>query len=119
MNISFEDGTSLRSRGRLNLTSMDYLQSIRLEYHCEWPIEILIDEQTVQRKYNRVFKLLVRIKYAKYLMEKRDYHLREPNLLRRTSSYTYAKNFAAELEDMGARERLLLQNQVMLGQLMH
>ena len=52
-------------------------------------------------------------------MEKRDYHIREPNLLRKTSSYTYAKKYKDEIDNMGVRDRLMLQNQIMLGQLMH
>lgn len=59
------------------------------------------------------------IKYAKYLMEKKDYHIREPNLLKTTSSYKYAKNYENMIDEMGARERVALENKIMLGQLMH
>ena len=77
-------------------------------YNCEWPVEVVIDKLTIMNKYNRILKLLVRIKFAKYLMQKRDYHIREPNLLKTTKHYTYAKNYEQEIEDMGARERLAL-----------
>jgi len=119
MNVQFEDGQNMRSRARLNQSSLEYLQSIRVAYNCEWPVEIIIDKQTVHRKYNRIFKLLVHIKYAKYLMQKRDFHFKQPNLLRKSKSYSYSKNYEREIEEMGARERLHLQNQLMLGQLVH
>lgn len=41
-------------------------------------------------------------------MEKRDYHIKEPNLLRKTSSYTFAKNYKNEIDEMGVRDRLML-----------
>lgn len=80
----------------------DFLSSIRISYNCEWPVEIIIDNGTILRRYNRVFRLLMHVKYARFLMEKRDYHLREINLLRMTSSYTFAKaNYSSEIEEMG------------------
>ena len=112
MSVSFDNKKALKE-------GIDCLYSIKVEYNCEWPVEIIIDRQTILRKYNRVFRLLVHIKYAKYLMEKRDYHIKQPNLLRKTSSYTYAKNFRQQIEDMGAKDSLLLQRQIMLGKLLH
>lgn len=106
MNVNFE-----KNLGKL-------LQGILIGYDCEWPIEIVVDKQTIQKNYNKVFRLLVKIKYAKYLMEKRDYHIKQPNLLKKTNSYTYArKNYQQEIDEMGARDRLLLEHQIMLGQL--
>jgi ribosomal protein S17 len=79
MNVTFE-----RSQGQL-------LQGIMISYDCEWPIEIVVDKQTIYKGYNKVFRLLVKIKYAKYLMEKREYHIKHPNLLKKTNSYSYAR----------------------------
>jgi hypothetical protein len=116
MNISFESSTAPQGGGKvLGRSAADSLQSIRVAYNCEWPVEIVIDKQTILRNYNRVFKLLVRVKYAKYLMEKKDYHLKEPNLLKTTSSYTYSKNYRKKIEEMGALERVILENKIMLG----
>lgn len=107
MNVTFEDSRKIPTAQR---NSSDCLYNIKVDYNCEWPIEIVIDKLTISRKYNRVFKLLVQIKYAKFIMEKRDYHIKEPNLLRKTSSYTYAKNYRDEIDNMGVRDQLLLQN---------
>lgn len=53
-------------------------------------------------------------------MQKRDFHFKQPNLLKKNvRCYSMAKNYQNEIDDMGARERLYLQNQMMLGQLMH
>jgi hypothetical protein len=116
MNISFEASNGPQGVGKVIVRSAaDCLQSIRVSYNCEWPVEIVIDKQTILRNYNRVFKLLVRVKYAKYLMEKKDYHVREPNLLKTTSSYTYSKNYQKKIEEMGALERVVLENKILLG----
>lgn len=112
MNVQFDDSSQPRI---IKKSSKEYLQSLKVGYDCDWPIEIVIDRLTVQKKYNKVFKLLVHIKYAKYLMEKKDYHIREPNLLKTTSSYTYAKNYENMIDEMGARERVALENKIMLG----
>lgn len=126
MNVEVEDGlgtgagaNGVQRKSKLHARSSDFLQSIKVVYNCEWPVEVVIDKLTIVHKYNRIFKLLIHIKFAKYLMQKRDYHIREPNLLKTTKHYTYAKNYSQEIEEMGARERLTLQNKVMLGQLMH
>jgi hypothetical protein len=83
MTVSFDDKRNIKN-------GIDCLTNIRVEYNCEWPIEIIVDRLTISKKYNKIFRLLVRVKYAKYLMEKRDYHMKQPNLLRKTSSYSYA-----------------------------
>jgi hypothetical protein len=49
-----------------------------------------------------VFKLLLQVKYARFLLEKRDFHIRRINLLRKTSSNSYAARFKDEIEDLGA-----------------
>ena len=102
MTVSFDDKRNIKD-------GIDCLTSIRVEYNCEWPIEIIVDRMTIQKKYNRVFRLLVHVKYAKYLMEKRDYHMKQPNLLRKTSSYTFSQKYRQEIEEMGVKDQLLLQ----------
>ena len=96
-------------------SAADCLQSIRVSYNCEWPVEIVIDKQTILRNYNRVFKLLTRVRFAKYLMEKKDFHIKMPNLLKTTSSYTYSKNYKKKIDEMSALERVTLENKIMLG----
>ena len=64
-----------------------------------------------------VFRLLIQIKYAKFIMEKRDYHIKKPNLLRFSNAYSFGKQYLEQMEDMGVREQLLIENQVMLGRL--
>jgi hypothetical protein len=44
---------------RVVRSSADILRTLKIEYACEWPLEIVIDKQTIIRKYNLVFKLLV------------------------------------------------------------
>ena len=79
-----------------------------------------MDKHTITKRYDRIFKLLIYIKYAKYLIEKRDFHMTSPNLLRKTKSYSdYKEKYEYKIEEMGARERLLHQNQIMLGKLIH
>ena len=107
MNVNFDNS---RKGKIVHKTATDCLDSINIHYNCEWPIEIIIDKLTISRQYNRIFQLLVQIKYAKFIMEKRDYHIKEPNLLRKTSSYTYATNYKSEIDEMGVRDRLMLQN---------
>jgi hypothetical protein len=50
-------------------------------------------------------------------MEKRDYHIKRPNLLRYSHSYSFGRAFQAKMDDMGARERLGIENELMLGRL--
>ena len=83
--------------------STDILRMLKIEYSCEWPLEIIIDKQNVIKKYNIILKLLLQIKYAKFIMEKRDYHIKKPNLLRNSSSYSFGRKKQIEMEDMGAR----------------
>jgi hypothetical protein len=79
-----------------------------------------LDKHTITKRYDRIFKLLIYIKFAKYQIEKRDFHMKHPNLLRKTKSYIdYKEKYEQKIEDMGARERLFNQNQVMLGVLIH
>lgn len=87
-------------------SSTDVLRLLKIEYASEWPLEIVIDSQTIMKKYNLVFRLLLQIKYAKFVMEKRDYHLKKPNLLRYSSSYSKGRAMQQKLDDISARERL-------------
>ena len=53
-------------------------------------------------------------------MQKRDFHLTEPNLLRKsTKTYSYAKVYQNEIDEMGAREQLVHENKILLGALIH
>ena len=95
----------------------DALKNIILDYTCEWPLEIIIDKQESVKKYNKIFSLLATIKYARFIMEKRDFHIKKPNLLRNSTSYSAGKKVQSQLDDMGVEERLLIENELMLGQL--
>lgn len=48
-------------------------------------------------------------------MEKKDFHIKMPNLLKTTSSYTYSKNYKKKIDEMSALERVTLENKIMLG----
>jgi hypothetical protein len=91
---------------------------LKIEYNCEWPLEIVLDKLTIGKKYNSVFKLLLQVKYAKFIMEKRDYHIKKPNLLRFSTCYSFGHKYQEQMEELGARDRLLLENQLMLGRLL-
>lgn len=56
MNVNFEETRKAPAGER---AAADCLYSIKVDYNCEWPVEIVIDKLTIARKYNRVFKLLV------------------------------------------------------------
>lgn len=62
---------------------------------------------------------MTRVRYAKYLMEKKDFHIKMPNLLKTTSSYTLSKIYKKKIDEMSALQRVILENKVMLGQLLH
>lgn len=62
---------------------------------------------------------MTRVRYAKYLMEKKDFHIKMPNLLKTTSSYTFSKIYKKKIDEMSALQRVILENKVMLGQLLH
>lgn len=98
-------------------SSTDVLKLIKIQYTSEWPLEIVIDKSTIIKKYNIILRLLLQVKYAKYVMEKRDYHLKRPNLLRYSHSYSFGRKKQEEVEEMGARERLMIENELMLGRL--
>lgn len=72
-------------------SSTDVLKLIKIQYASEWPLEIVIDKSTIIKKYNIILRLLLQVKYAKYVMEKRDYHLKRPNLLRYSHSYSFGR----------------------------
>ena len=61
------------------------------------------------------------MKYARHVLEKRDYHLREPNLLRRTTAYEMGRSpkWNADKEELGVRETIILEKQQALGRLLH
>ena len=52
-------------------------------------------------------------------MEKKDFHIKMPNLLKTTSSYTFSKIYKKKIDEMSALQRVILENKVMLGQLLH
>lgn len=56
MNVNFEETRRAPAGER---AAADCLYNIKVDYNCEWPVEIVIDKLTIARKYNRVFKLLV------------------------------------------------------------
>jgi Gamma tubulin complex component C-terminal len=85
MNVRIDE--EIRSKSLMEQT-MKSLENIRIAYDCDWPIEIILDKHTITKRYNRIFKLLIHIKYAKYQIEKRDFHMTHPNLLRKTKSYS-------------------------------
>ena len=80
----------------------------------------VVDKETIDRKYNRVLRLLLQVKYARHVLEKRDYHVREPNLLRRSTCYSQNKGerWRQQKDEMGVRETILLENQLLLGNLL-
>lgn len=41
MNVTFEKGMAKHS------SNNDNLKTIKIDYACEWPLEILIDQQTI------------------------------------------------------------------------
>jgi hypothetical protein len=45
------------------LKALDFIE-VRLD--CEWPLEILFDENT-QKQYNEIFRFLMKVKRAIYL----------------------------------------------------
>lgn len=102
---------------RFMKSSTDLLRLLKIEYSSEWPLEIVIDQQTIVKKYNIILRLLLQIKFAKFVMEKRDYHLKKPNLLRYSHSYSAGKLMQQKLDDISARERLRIDNELMLGRL--
>ena len=38
---------------------MPGLSGFKLSYNCQWPVAFVIDKVTVERKYNRVLRLLL------------------------------------------------------------
>jgi hypothetical protein len=84
-------------------------------------VVFVVDKETIDRKYNRVLRLLLQVKYARHVLEKRDYHVREPNLLRRSTCYSQNKGerWRQQKDEMGVRETILLENQLLLGNLLH
>ena len=40
-------------------SSTDVLRLLKIEYSSEWPLEIVIDKQTIIKKYNIILRLLL------------------------------------------------------------
>ena len=61
---------SLENNGifKKKMNNYEYLQNLKVEYDSKWPVEIVLDRDTIVSKYNRVFKLLLQVKFAKFIM---------------------------------------------------
>jgi hypothetical protein len=54
--ISFDE-TLMPNKKQLEKSNVsECLKSLKLNYLCEWPVEIVIDRNTIERKYNKIFK---------------------------------------------------------------
>ncbi len=53
--VSLDNNGGLKKK----MNNYEYLQNLKVEYDCKWPVEIVLDKDTIVSKYNRVFKLLL------------------------------------------------------------
>ena len=49
-------------------TSLSALDHVSIFYQSEWPLEIILDHDTILTHYNSVFRFLLKIKRANYVL---------------------------------------------------
>jgi hypothetical protein len=62
---------SLQTQGQLqHLSALDH---VSITFQSEWPLEIILDEETILGKYNSILSFLMKIKRVNYVLTQRDF----------------------------------------------
>ena len=54
---------------------MSALDHVSITFQSEWPLEIILDEETILGKYNAILSFLMKIKRVNYVLTQRDFWL--------------------------------------------
>eukprot|EP00347_Sterkiella_histriomuscorum_P006822 403351300 len=86
-----------------SVTGLDYLS---FQYQSDWPLEIILDKQTINY-YNQILIHLLRLKRVNYVLSLKDYWLRPTQKLPK------------QYDQMNIKEQIMHKNRVMLDKLLH
>jgi len=85
-----------------NLDTLSALDHVNIEFLCEWPLEIILDHDTILNKYNAVLKFLMKIKRVNYVLGLRDYW--------QTKRLRELRKRPKKGEHMGVKEQIMQKN---------
>ncbi|CDW85435.1 gamma-tubulin complex component 5 [Stylonychia lemnae] len=86
----------------LSINALDYLN---LSFNSEWPLEIILDKDTIT-KYNMILLHLMKIKRVNYVLSLKDYWIKP-------------KINMQPYNQMTIKEQIMYKNKILLDKLMH